>query len=189
MYPRCLKRLFDIVLAVAGLTFFALPMACFAFFIRKELGSPAFFRQKRVGRGGNLFVILKFRTLSDGVILSSLFCQWLRATALDELPQLINILRGEMSFVGPRPLIPEELADLDRIPGGKRRLSIRPGLAGLAQIYGSKTPALPQRTRWDLLYADRCSPLLDLWILLKSLTITSRASWDRPGPKAGSHGL
>lgn len=177
------KRLFDILLASGGLLFFILPMGWFSIRIRRELGSSALFRQKRVGRNGALFTILKFRTMSGESVVPSAFCRWMRTTALDELPQLLNILKGDMSFVGPRPLIPEELTELSRVPGGNLRLSVRPGLAGLAQIYGTKTPALLQRVRWDLKYIDRCSFFLDLRILFKSLRIASRSSWDNPGPK------
>lgn len=177
------KRLFDILLAAGGLLFFILPMGWFAIRIRQELGSSALFRQKRVGRNGVFFTILKFRTMSGENVVPSGFCRWLRATALDELPQLLNILKGDMSFVGPRPLIPEELTELSRVPGGTVRLSVRPGLAGLAQIYGAKTPTLPQRIRWDLKYIGLCSLFLDLRILFKSLRITSRGSWDNPGSK------
>ncbi len=182
-YRRGGKRLFDILLAVGGLLFFSVPAMWFALRIRRELGSPAFFRQKRVGRGGLYFTILKFRTMTQEGVVASPFCRWLRSAALDELPQLLNILKGEMSFVGPRPLIPEELSALDRLSRGPERLSIRPGLAGVAQLYGEKTPSLPQRLRWDLFYLDHYSPALDLKILFKSLFVTSKSGWDAPGSK------
>ena len=182
-YRRGGKRLFDILLAAGGLLLLSAPAVWFAVQIRQELGSPVLFRQKRVGRGGLSFTILKFRTMSEKGVVTSPFCRWLRSTALDELPQLLNILKGEMSFVGPRPLIPEELAELDRAARGPERLSIRPGLAGLAQIYGEKIPSLQQRLRWDLFYLDHCSPGTDLRILFKSLFVTSRSGWDSPGPK------
>jgi lipopolysaccharide/colanic/teichoic acid biosynthesis glycosyltransferase len=115
----------------------------------------------------------------DGAVPSP-FCRRLRARALDELPQLINILRGEMSFVGPRPLIPEELETLEQLPRGADRLLLRPGLTGLAQLHSSKVPALPERLQWDLAYADRCSLFLDLAILLKSVAVTLRGAWEKP---------
>jgi lipopolysaccharide/colanic/teichoic acid biosynthesis glycosyltransferase len=108
----------------------------------------------------------------------------LRAAAMDELPQLINILRGQMSFVGPRPLIPDELRELSRLPGGTRRLEIRPGLTGLAQLHADKAPSLEQRLGWDLAYVDRCSFGLDLRILLKSVGVSLGGRWEQPGPKA-----
>ena len=102
---------------------------------------------------------------------------------MDELPQLFNILKGQMSFVGPRPLIPEELQELNRIPDGFRRFSIRPGLAGLAQLYSAKVPSLPERLQWDMAYLQRSSPGLDVWILFKAIGITLRGKWEQPGPK------
>ena len=116
---------------------------------------------------------------ADGIVPPG-FCQGLRARALDELPQLVNILRGEMSFVGPRPLIPEELETLEQLPRGAERLLLRPGLTGLAQLHGSKVSALPERLRWDLAYVDQCSLLLDLGILLRSVAITLRGAWEKP---------
>ena len=175
------KRLFDLGLACAGLLIFLVPMAWIAWRICRELGGSPFFRQIRIGYRGEKFQIMKFRTMTaQGQ--SPAFCHWLRATALDELPQLIHILKGEMSFVGPRPLIPEELKELDRIPNGARRLSVRPGLAGLAQLYGGKFPGLPERLKWDLAYVKRCCLRLDLWILFKSLEVTLRGAWEKqPG--------
>ena len=108
---------------------------------------------------------------------------FLRATAMDELPQIFHILTGQMSFVGPRPLIPEELKRLDQIPRGKERLLPRPGLAGLAQLYSGKTPDLAQRLNWDLLYLDQCYLWSDVKILLKSIWVTLRGSWEHSGPK------
>ena len=183
-YRRWLKRPFDIALSVGGLLFFALPMLWIALRLRKELGRPALFLQERIGREGRPFTIFKFRTMNDRAEVASPFCRKLRDTAMDELPQLINILRGQMSFVGPRPLIPEELQDLDRVPGGRRRFSARPGLAGLTQLHSDKAPSLEERLRIDLDYIDRCSFLLDLKILFSSLDVTGRGAWERPGPKS-----
>jgi lipopolysaccharide/colanic/teichoic acid biosynthesis glycosyltransferase len=183
-YRRWFKRPFDASLAAAGLLFFGLPMLWIASRIRRELRRPALFLQERIGRGGARFVILKFRTMNDRAEVASPFCRRLRDTALDELPQLVNILRGEMSFVGPRPLIPKELQDLERVPGGRRRLSVRPGLAGLTQLRRDKTPPLEERLRTDMDYIDRCSFLLDLRILLASIGVTGRGGWERPGPKS-----
>ncbi len=180
-YRRGGKRTFDIALSGFGLMLFALPMVGIAAWIRFRSGAPVFFTQKRIGYRGGPFTILKFRTLSEGKQISSPFSQQLRGTAMDELPQLINILRGEMSFVGPRPLIPEELEVLDKIPNGTDRFSTRPGLTGLAQLYDAKVPTLPQRIRWDLMYVSRCSFGLDIWIILKSILITCRGAWEHPG--------
>ena len=172
------KRVFDGLLAAAGLVFFSLPMAWIAWRVRRELNTPVFFRQPRVGRAGKPFILSKFKTLSDGKPVTP-FGHWLRATAMDELPQLINIVRGEMSFVGPRPLIPDDLRGLAQIPGGSQRQSVRPGLTGLAQLYADKTPSLPERLQWDLAYARECSFLLDLKILLASVIISLRGAWEK----------
>ena len=185
-YRRWFKRLFDMAIGMGGLCVFAIPMAWMAYGVYCALGPPVLFQQTRIGYRGVRFTVLKFRTMSETGTVTSSFCHWLRSVAMDELPQLINILKGEMSFVGPRPLIPEELEALDRMPCGAGRLSVRPGLAGLAQIYGAKTPALTDRLRWDLEYVDRCSFLLDLSILFKSLAITLRGAWEKPGPKLSS---
>jgi lipopolysaccharide/colanic/teichoic acid biosynthesis glycosyltransferase len=181
------KRFFDLGFAAAGLVLFLFPMAWIAYRIWSEMGPPIFFSQVRVGYGGENFIVWKFRTLSqDGNI--SRFGKALRATAMDELPQLLNILKGEMSFVGPRPLIPEELTELHTVPQGFRRFSVRPGLAGLAQLYSGKTPSLQERLGWDLGYVDRSSFGLDLKILIRSLWVTFRSSWEQPGPKMLSMG-
>jgi len=168
-----------------GLLIFSIPIVWIAWRIRRALGESPFFKQIRIGyRRGN-FQIMKFRTMSrEGRIPP--FCRWLRATALDELPQLLHILNGQMSFVGPRPLIPEDLQELGRFPEGKRRFGVRPGLAGLAQLYGGKFPGLGQRLKWDLIYVKRCSLRLDLWILFQSLAVTLRGAWEKPGHKPAS---
>lgn len=182
-YGRWFKRCVDLGLAGGGVFVFALPMGWIAWRLRREQGFPVLFRQTRVGLGRKPFTVLKFRTMTAEGAVPSPFCQSLRAHALDELPQLINILRGEMSFVGPRPLIPEELQTLEQLPRGRERLRLRPGLTGLAQLHSSKVPSLPVRLRWDLAYADQCSFLLDLKILLKSVAVTLRAAWEKPGIK------
>ena len=177
LYRHGGKRLLDLLLAVGGLFFFALPMAWIAWRIFRKSKESPLFRQPRIGRNGTMFLIMKFRTiLSNGQ--PSRFCQRLRATAMDELPQLIHILKGEMSFVGPRPIVPEELKELHQFPSGAQRLQVRPGLAGLAQIYGPKAPSLPERLRWDLAYVDGCSLTLDVWILLRALQITLAGAWE-----------
>lgn len=182
-YARHGKRIFDLTLSVIGLLFFILPMALIAAKIRKEIGSPVLFRQPRVGKNGFLFTVLKFRTMADDGRVTSRFCHGLRACAMDELPQLVNIFHGEMSFVGPRPLIPVELEKVGELPEADLRLSVRPGLAGVAQLYGDKTPSLQQRLIWDLSYIRNCSLGLDLWILLRSVGITLKGAWEKSGAK------
>ena len=182
-YGRFFKRGVDAAIALGGLFVFCLPMAWIAFRIRREMGPPVIFRQTRVGRRKRPFTVLKFRTMNEHGVITSPFCQGLRARAMDELPQLVNILRGDMSFVGPRPLIPEELETLDRLPRGAERLSVRPGLTGLAQLRSAKVPDLDERLRWDLAYVDRCSFLMDMSILFRSVAVTLRGAWEKPGSK------
>jgi len=177
------KRLFDLAVAGLGLAFFGLPMAWIAWRIRRELGPPVLFQQTRIGTGGKPFVILKFKTMAeDGTI--GPFARRLRGAALDELPQLVHIFLGQMSFVGPRPLVPEELQELDRSPGARRRFSVRPGLTGLAQVRSEKAPPLPKRLRWDLAYVRECSLRLDIRILLESVGISLRGAWERANAPA-----
>ena len=176
------KRLFDLVLAGFGLLLFALPMGLIAWKIRQESNLSAFFLQPRIGLTGREFIILKFRTMSEDKRITP-FCHLLRKTAMDELPQLLNILKGDMSFVGPRPIIPEEMQDLDKILDGKRRLSVRSGLTGLAQLNSDKTPTLAERIKWDCLYVDRCSLFLDIRIILISVWVTFTARWEAVGKK------
>lgn len=182
-WRRGLKRLFDLALAAAGLLLFALPMAWIGWRTRCELGPPVLFRQARIGTGGKPFDILKFRTMDPQGRVTP-FAQQLRRTAMDELPQLINILAGQMSFVGPRPLIPEELREMDHVPDGRRRFSVRPGLTGLAQVRSEKVPTLPERLRWDLAYVRDCSLRLDLQILFTSVGVSARGAWEKPNAHA-----
>ncbi len=171
-------------LACLGLMVFSIPITWIAWRIRREVKRGLLFRQPRIGYGGRGFVILKFRSMSESGSIPP-FCGLLRTTAMDELPQLINILRGEMSFVGPRPLIPEELQDLHRIPNGVNRFSVRPGLTGLAQINSDKVPNLSERLQWDLAYVERSSFLLDIRILVKSVLVTLRGGWEKHLPGHG----
>lgn len=169
-------------LASAGLLIFTLPIFWIAYRIWKEDGRPILFRQQRIGRAEGRFSLWKFRTMTaDGRITP--FGNSLRAMAMDELPQLFNILTGDMSFVGPRPLIPEELRHVDVISGSDGRFSVRPGLTGLAQLCADKVPLLADRIRWDLTYLEQSSFPLDVRLLFQSVRVTLRKAWEKPGPK------
>ena len=122
--------------------------------------------------------------MSDNGKILSHFSQRLRDTAMDELPQLLHIWRGQMSFVGPRPLIPEELEDLRRIENGRRRWEVRPGLTGLAQLHAEKIPPLAERVRWDLRYVKECSFSLDVQLIFKSVLVTLRGAWEHHSGKS-----
>jgi colanic acid biosynthesis glycosyl transferase WcaI len=199
-----LKRPFDVALAAAGLVLSAPLWPLVAAAVKLGDGGPVFYAQERVGRGGRLFRSLKFRSMAPdsdarlgprqaarGDTRVTRVGTLLRATALDELPQLLNILRGDMSFVGPRPLLPaeieldgrDELLPLEAIPGYEARHRVRPGLTGVAQIYASRGLPRRQKFRLDLLYIRRQSLWLDLKLILLSFWITARGKWEHRGPK------
>lgn len=169
-----LKRLFDIVASMFLLLLTSPLLALTAFAVRIAMGSPVLLRQVRPGRNGRPFVFLKFRTMTDerdatGSLLPdamrlTLFGRYLRATSLDELPQLINVLLGEMSMVGPRPLLMEYLPLYSQEQA--RRHEVRPGITGLAQVNGRNALSWEERFRLDVWYVDHQSFLLDLKILL-----------------------
>jgi lipopolysaccharide/colanic/teichoic acid biosynthesis glycosyltransferase len=190
------KRTFDFVFSVLALTI-SLPLwLIFSLAIKIEDGGPVFYPQRRAGKQGKILSILKFRTLfenADQVVRpwTSPGQEWvtrvgrlLRATALDELPQLLNILRGDMSFVGPRAMPIEEFVDFrHKIPGLERRLSVRPGLTGLAQVYGKATRDIRVKLRYDLIYIQNQSFWLDIKLIALSFWITFRARWEHRGEK------
>ncbi len=178
--------------------------ALIALLIKQEDGGPVFFPDKRVGRGGRVFQVLKFRTMvpdadrlfgprqaAENDPRVTRIGRLLRATAMDELPQLWNIFRGDMSFVGPRALRPGEIEvrgsgvvhSLDTMPGYCERHAVRPGLTGLAQVYADRDIPARQKFRYDRLYIRRCSFWLDLRLIALSFWITFRGGWERRGKK------
>ncbi len=175
-YRRRGKRLLDLALVVAGLPVTALPLAIAALAVRCSLGAPVIFRQRRPGFHERPFTLLKLRSMranaeelaqppADAARLSRLG-RFLRRTSLDELPELWNVLRGEMSLVGPRPLLMEYL-DLYS-PEQRRRHEVRPGITGWAQVHGRNTVSWPDRFRYDLAYVDGLSLRVDLGILART---------------------
>jgi lipopolysaccharide/colanic/teichoic acid biosynthesis glycosyltransferase len=199
-----IKRFFDLTLAAAGLVassplWLIIPAA-----IRLEDGGPVFFPQDRVGRDGRVFTALKFRSMvpqAESISGPLQACEddprvtrvgrLLRATALDELPQLWNIFVGDMSFVGPRPLRPGEVdvrgdgrvVHLHDIPGYVERHRVRPGLTGLTQVYAARDIPRANKFRLDLLYLKRASLWLDVKLIALSFWITGRGAWETRGPK------
>ena len=167
------KRIFDLaMLILVALPALALGSVC-ALAILLTDGSPVLFRQARAGRGGQPFILLKLRTMtaagpSDDVPPDSARITRvgaiLRRLSADELPQLINVLRGEMSLVGPRPTLPYQVRRYDSRQFG--RLSVRPGMTGLAQVKGRSQMSWAERIEWDLRYAENQSPWLDLKIIV-----------------------
>ncbi len=176
------KRLLDAVLAALLLALGLPLLALLALAVAVEGGGPVLFRQTRAGRGGQPFEILKFRTLRPGghdpddpAAHVTRVGRFLRRWGLDELPQLWNVLRGQMSLVGPRPTLPEQAAAYDARE--RRRLTVRPGLTGWAQIHGRNALSWPERIRLDLWYVDHLSFRLDVQILLR----TPRLLWSGRG--------
>ena len=193
-YQQKGKRLFDLTITLPAFVM-ALPvMGLVALLIRTRLGSPVFFRQRRPGLHGKPFSIYKFRTmvntvdaegklLSDEERLTSLG-RFLRSTSLDELPELFNVLKGEMSLVGPRPLL---MQYLDRYtPEQMRRHEVKPGITGLAQIKGRNALTWEEKFSLDVWYVDHRSIWLDLKILVRTLRkIVNREGINSPGKASG----
>jgi len=178
-----LKRWFDIVVALVALILLAPIFLVMGLLIRWRLGSPVLFRQRRPGLGGKPFTMVKFRSMRDvcdqqGNALPderrlTPFGQWLRSTSLDELPELWNVLKGEMSLVGPRPLLMEYLPLYT--DEQLRRHDVRPGITGWAQVNGRNAISWEEKFAYDLWYVERCGLLLDLKILyLTMLKIAKR---------------
>ncbi len=169
-----------------------------------EDGGPIFNQQERIGKDGQIFEILKFRSMvkdaekAFGPVQAkendprvAKVGRVLRATAMDELPQLINILKGDMSFVGPRPLRPEEVEvrgnpntkSIKEIPGYSERSAVKPGLTGLAQVYLPTDALRKKKFRYDLLYRKKQSFWLDLKLIFLSFLITFSGKWESRGKK------
>jgi lipopolysaccharide/colanic/teichoic acid biosynthesis glycosyltransferase len=161
------KRAFDLVLVLATLPFWGTLVLAVAVAVRIAMGAPVFFRQRRAGLGGREFSIIKFRTMREGTGPDAerltRFGKFLRATSLDELPELWNVLRGEMSLVGPRPLPVRYLPRYS--PEQARRHETLPGITGWAQIHGRNALDWEAKFRYDVEYVDRRSLALDVKIL------------------------
>ena len=173
MYKAVFKRVFDFLLALCLCTIF-LPIFAVTFFVvRAKLGSPVFFTQERPGIGGKIFKIYKFRTMTSerdesGELLPDEarlkgVGKTIRRLSLDELPQLLNVLKGEMSFVGPRPLLPEYLPLYNARQA--TRHTVLPGITGLAQVMGRNAISWDEKLEWDAKYAENISFWLDIKIL------------------------
>lgn len=198
------KRGFDVVVAATGLLVSAPLWVVIAVAIKLDDGGPVFYCQERVGKGGRRFTSWKFRSMipasdarfgplqaADADARITRVGRWLRATAMDELPQLWNIFRGDMSFVGPRALMPEEIevnsagqvVPLEKIPGYEARHRVTPGLTGVAQIYADRDIPRRHKFRLDLLYVRKQSFWLDLRLITLSFWITFRGRWEQRGEK------
>ena len=184
-YCRYAKRWLDVLCSLVAMILFCWLFAILAILVRVKLGSPVIFRQPRPGRDERIFTLCKFRTMTDardenGVLLPdelrlTRFGKILRSTSLDELPELWNILRGDMSLVGPRPQLVRDMVFMT--PEQRRRHSVRPGLTGLAQISGRNNITWEQKFEYDLRYIDSGITLRgDLRILLRTLGKVLRRS-------------
>lgn len=196
MYKRHGKRALDLALSLAALVVLAVPCALIALWIKADSRGPVFFRQKRVGRDKTHFMILKFRTmridapkdvpthlLGDPYAFITRSGRFLRKTSLDELPQLINIFRGEMSFVGPRPALWNQF---DLI-GQRESLGVsgvRPGLTGWAQVNGRDELPIDVKARLDGEYVKNLSFAMDLKCVLRTLRDAFRGQGVREGGRA-----
>ncbi len=177
VYDKVFKRFLDILFSVLALLVLAIPMVVLAALVRVKLGSPVLFKQKRPGRNGKIFTLYKFRTMTDerdenGQLLPdevrlTKFGQTLRNLSLDELPELFNILRGDMSFVGPRPLLIKYLPLYDDRQA--HRHDVRPGLTGLAQVNGRNLLSWNEKFEYDIDYVQKESIKLDAQIAFKTV--------------------
>ena len=183
-----MKRLFDMAAVVLSAWVWLPLLAVVAVLVRVKLGRPVFFQQERPGLGGKIFRMVKFRTMTDerdatGALLPDTvrlvpFGRWLRASSLDELPELLNVLKGEMSLVGPRPLL---VRYLDRYsPEQARRHAVRPGITGWAQVNGRNAISWEEKLRLDVWYVDKRT----FWLDLKILWLTLRKVLWREGISA-----
>ena len=179
MYKKYVKRLADIVCALAALSVFCWLYVIVALLVRINLGSPIIFKQPRPGKDEKIFYLYKFRTMTDkrdanGNLLPdserlTKFGKFIRATSLDELPEAINILKGDMSVVGPRPLLVRDMVFMT--PEQRKRHTVSPGLTGLAQVSGRNGITWEQKLSYDLEYIEKISFFKDVKIVL--LTVWS----------------
>lgn len=186
----------DLALVVAAAPLWLFVCALTALIVRVYIGSPVFFRQERPGLGGKPFIMTKFRTMTDardaeGNLLPDAdrlvpAGKLLRSTSLDELPELFAVLKGDMSLVGPRPLLMEYLERYS--PEQARRHEAKPGITGLAQVSGRNALPWPEVFKLDVRYVDEMSPLLDLKILWRTIAgVIAAKDVNEPGEATRSH--
>jgi len=200
-----LKRPFDILLSGIGLIISSWLWVLIAFAIIFEDGFPVFIRQKRIGKGGRFFRSYKFRSMSKSTLNEKINVQAcendhrvtgvgrvLRMTAFDELPQLLNIFLGDMSFVGPRALLPverevngndEEDIHIRNVPGYDERIKVCPGLTGIAQVYAPRDLPRKDKFKYDLFYIRKMNFLLDIKLIYLSFLVTFKGQWENRDKK------
>ena len=177
MYKNCIKRLLDILLSLIGIILLSWLYLILFILVRVKLGSPVFFKQQRPGKNEKIFTLYKFRTMTDArdengnplpdEVRLTAFGKMLRSTSLDELPELFNILKGDMSLIGPRPLLVKYLPLYNEEQ--KHRHDVRPGLTGLAQVNGRNAISWEKKFEYDVEYVRNLSFLLDCRILLQTV--------------------
>lgn len=177
MYTKYIKRPMDFILSLIALICLSPIMAVTALLVRIKLGSPVLFTQERPGKDEKIFRLYKFRTMTDkrdenGELLPdevrlTKFGKALRQTSIDELPELFNILRGDMSIVGPRPLLVKYLPRYNEHQ--RRRHEVRPGLSGLAQVHGRNAISWEEKFDWDVKYVNNITFLGDVKIILQTV--------------------
>jgi len=191
MYAKYAKRALDIALALVAALVFALPALIIAILIKLDSRGDVLFRQRRTGLGGRDFTVYKFRTMAhdndvhdpsskDRITSTGKF---LRLTSLDELPQLLNVIKGDMSFIGPRPWITEYYRHMTAKQ--RRRNSVRPGITGLAQAYGRNSLTIHEKIGYDLEYVDNISFREDV----KVVFVTVKALFDKEAAHLGKGGI
>lgn len=182
-YARFGKRALDLFCAILALIVFSPLWLLAILLIRLDSPGPIFYFQERIGRYGKVFHVVKFRTMTDKARVPdreilpadaelTRVGNWLRRFKVDEWPQIWNILKGDMSIIGPRPALPRQLAEFD--DAGRKRLLVRPGLSGLAQVYGNIYLSWPERWQYDARYVETLSLGLDVWIILRSASVMIR---------------
>lgn len=179
MYKRFVKRCLDFLLSLAALIILSPVLLLVAILVRCKLGSPILFKQERPGLHEKIFCMYKFRTMTDakdvdGNLLPdevrlTKFGKLLRSTSLDELPELFNILKGDMAIVGPRPLLVQYLPRYNERQ--RRRHDVRPGFTGLAQVNGRNSISWQEKFEWDVKYVENASFLMDLRIIAKTVKV------------------
>ena len=177
MYAKYIKRTLDLILSLMALIVLMPLMIIIGILVRINLGSPIIFKQKRPGKNEKIFTLYKFRTMTDkrdidGNLLPdeyrlTKFGKFLRSTSLDELPELINIIKGDMSIVGPRPLVISYLPYYNEEE--KHRHDVRPGLTGLAQINGRNILNWEERFKYDITYVENVTFIEDVIIIIKTI--------------------
>lgn len=177
MYKKYIKRILDFILSLIALIILSPLLLIISLLVKIKLGSPIIFKQERPGLNEKIFTLYKFRTMTDkkdekGNLLPDLerltkFGRFLRSTSLDELPELINIIKGDMAIVGPRPLLVEYLELYDEKQ--KHRHDVRPGLTGLAQISGRNSITWEEKFEEDIQYINKITFIVDVKIILKTI--------------------